>query len=259
MMKMAMRIDKSQIKTIEKLVNGQSGQFRRTPAIQAGFKTIDAMCIGGSGGYLAAAANAYYGAGSGGGGSAMWRGNIKDLAEITNYGAGQKGADSGSPYIAAADGTYSYFGGVWGGGGKGASGIQPGWGNSDVYASIGGEGGGNSWGVGAGGNGGNAPFTWGGLGYGGQAPTNGSWVDLGGGNGGGKGGGGGAGQSNRAGYTGAATSGAYGSVPTAQGPPTTWLGGSYGGQGGGADLFPHTGAHEIYGTYSYGVVAWKLT
>lgn len=136
-MKMGMKISKTQVKSVEKLVGGTgvTKTFYRTPAIQAGYKQMDVMCIGASGGYSTQAALNYWGSGGGGGGSILRRFNMAtQLSEANNYSAGTKGQDWSA---GGFDGSGSYFGGIQGYGGKGAGGITGGWGSPDVYASIG--------------------------------------------------------------------------------------------------------------------------
>lgn len=260
MMKMVMKIQKSQVVQTDRTA-GAVKTFRRTASIQAGFKTIDLMCIGGSGGYGTTTQLAYYPAGPGGGGGRKARVLLKDLTEeFTTYYGGLRGADSN--VASGYDGQDSYFGPYRAYGGKGSSASQGGWGNPDVYAPIGGEGGGSAYdGVSPleGGNGGHAPFGWGGLNYPYVAPENGPWVDLGGGNGHGGGGGGGAGRSNRSGYAHVASAGGYGGVSGAQAPPGTFLGGDWGGPGGGINLGLLTGVTEYIGTYTDGVTMFILS
>jgi hypothetical protein len=258
MMKMMMKIDKTQVDRLVRVVSGQTGTFRRTPAIQAGYKVFEAMAIGGAGGRNYGTTNAYYGSGGGGGGAIRVQALIKDLPEQTFYYAGVKGAD-GDWSAGGWDGQNSGFGPWVGYGGQGARVISPGWGTSDVYASVGGKGGGNSFNAGYGGNGGYPPFKWGGLSYGLTQAETGSWGDLGGGNGGGGGGGGGGGASGRAGYSAGATAGAWGNYPNAAGPWSDVAAGAFGGMGGGANLVSVTGVTEYYGCGNDGAVAYRLS
>lgn len=269
-MKMTMHIDKSQIKSVEKYVGGDyavtARTFQRTPAIQAGFKTIDLMCIGGRGGASSQATLNYWGSGGGGGGSIKRRVALTALpSEVLSYVPGQAGQHWSA---GGFDGGRSQFGSWWADGGKGAGGISGGWGTPDVYASIGGEGGGNSDSPLEGGNGGYPAFGWGGFNYARTLPENGPWTDLGSGNSHGGGGGGGGGATGRAGYASAPSDGGGGNVNGAffGAPPSTFptagYGGNYGGMGGGANLALLTGVNEYYGSNGfipYGVVAYILT
>ena len=90
-MKMLMKIDKSQIRSTDKIVPGAGVKvFRRTPAVQAGFKQIDVMCIGGAGGLNTQAALNYWGSGGGGGGSILRRLALSAISEENSYFAGNK-------------------------------------------------------------------------------------------------------------------------------------------------------------------------
>lgn len=261
-MKVMMKIDKSQVQSVDKFVGGSgvTKTFRRTPAIQAGFKTIDLFCVGGRGGASSQAQLNYWGSGGGGGGSIKRRVALKDLtAEFTSYFAGQAGQHGSN---GGFDGGRSTFGPWWADGGKGAGGISGGFGTPDVYASIGGEGGGNSDNSLEGGNGGYPAFGWGGLNYARTLPENGPWTDTGGGNGHGGGGGGGGGASGRAGYNSAQSDGGGGNVNTVTffAPPSclpvVGYGGNYGGMGGGANLAIMTGVNEFYGVNAYGAAGY---
>jgi collagen type III alpha len=258
---MAMHIDKSQIKDFLQITTG-SATLRRTPALQAGFKTYAAMAVGGAGGRNTQLAEIHRGAGGGGGGCVRVSGNIKDLPETIPMAVGAKGADaSGS----AATGGQSNFGTAIAYGGDGANAIvgapdfpgQPE--DNDAIASYGGEGGGNSFGVGAGGMGGIGRYVWNGTEHPRSLPTNGTYVDLGGGNGGGRGGGGGAGRSGRNSILSDPSGGSYGSVGGPQGAPGGVIDSHYGGFGGGADMSSIPGAAGHYGGGNGGSVAYKLT
>lgn len=254
-MKLAMHIDKSQVASIVKVTSGTSS-FKRTPAIQAGYKTIDIMCVGGGGGRITSGAYGQYGAGGAGGGSIRARVLLTALAqEATSIGVGAKGADASVSAYEAASGGESYFG-TWhayGGGGANSPQDLP----LGDLASYGGEGGGNSNAQGTGGLGGSARGN-----YNGNQPynqaTNGTYVDAGNGNGGGRGGGGGAGRSTEVGHTSTQDAGAHGNVSAMQDNGKANVGNN-GGHGGGANIATITGVAEYYGGGVGGVVAYKLT
>lgn len=265
-MKMAMKIDKSQVKSLEKFTSG-SGSFRRTIPIQAGFTTFEVMLIGGAGGRNTGLAEIHRGAGGGGGGSMIVKALLKDLPEVTAYSVGAKGADGG-PYDGGEAGGNTTFGTAAAYGGQGATGIigapdiagRPE--DNDAIASFGGAGGGNSWNAGAGGAGGHGKYVWNGTTTPGASPTGGTWASLGNGNGGGKGGGGGAGRSGRNSIASEPTGGAQGAYSSdlyAWAPGGAVISANYGGYGGGASLDPITGVPEYFGTGNGGAIALKLT
>lgn len=96
-MKMAMRLDKSQVKSTYKWTSG-SGTWNRDLAIMAGYKKFDVMVVGASGGSSGqAGSSTYYGimypSGGGGGGSRLVSGVLSSLPAKPAYAVGSKGAN----------------------------------------------------------------------------------------------------------------------------------------------------------------------
>lgn len=156
-----MRPQKGHLTPVIKVVNGNA-VFDRTKYMHAGYTTYDCILVGGAGGYGGRSyynGNNYaYGAGGGGGGLLRIQGDLRDLPTdwLTLEGgyAGTKGADQGNKVTGntgTTGGTSSFgfdwraFGGKGGGGGRVdfTSGI-----GGSANLSDGGDGGGNSLGLG---------------------------------------------------------------------------------------------------------------
>lgn len=260
-----MRLQKTQLPSEKKLVIGQTNlgdlNFRRSLYSVAGYANYDVTLVGAAGGKSgngagSSSANMAYGAGGGGGGLLRVVGSLKDLPEnvfMIPGTAGAHGTDS-SNTKKAGDGikggdsqfnTLKAFGGDGGIGGR----IDQVGGGVGYVPSEGGDGGGNSLGMGGGGIGGNKggypPPT---------APTTGT-SEISGSTYGGIGGGGGTGrtkvnnsnendaQDGRNGNNGNSVGGLAGTVAS-----------SKGGSGGGANIKIFTGSatDEVYGSYATG-------
>lgn len=270
-MKLAMRLHSSQVQPRYKFVTPGYYTIQRDIFIEAGYKTLDFLLIGGCGG---AAGDSYSnsrvaqcGAAGGGGGSLRGRLSLAAMAQFTAGqvgGAGYNGtkAGNGAPGGNGSDGGHTLLGGYAAYGGGGAQGgtvyynYTPG--RDIVDPSYGGNGGGNSQGYGSGGQGGhNGSY----VGWPTQfrqnpvAPTVGNYADAGGGWGGGIGGGGGFSffRWNSAGDSGP-SNGANGNMAAygdAGSPP---VGVYNGGGGGGANIIAMYGENETYGGQGRGGV-----
>lgn len=289
-MKAIMRLDKSQVSAVARFEG--SGVFRSDLRIMAGYKTYDAILVGaagGKGGFAISKGSPVrykmYPCGGGGGGSLVLRGNLADIPSVTTVQVGRVGADGldGGPDAKAGDGTPGENT-VWNGrtafgGGGGIGGDF----TSTVYTKptvnvdkvdvttrpLGGNGGGNSAGLGTGGIGGKM--------YMNEIPSNGVPVETAGvpatagtyivGSptpdviGGGVGGGGGFGSNRSPEYPDKnAEPGKDGGVSylDAPGLPNTTYDG---GTGGGANVMPITGVSETYGGGDslYGIVVMKFS
>lgn len=264
MMKMAMKLDKSQLQRVYKFTTVGAYNLNKDIFVMAGYKNISFLLVGGAGGYGGDSGSnarvAECGAGGGGGGTLSGILPLSSLATNTAFSVGGvgtngvKGAD-GIPGTDGTDGGYSTFGGYIAYGGGGASGgfAQFAGGHvtrDTVNPSVGGSGGGNNQGWGSGGAGGRNAYYAGSptqFRFAAVAPTNGNYADQGNGWGGGVGGGGGYGMFRWAGATDTnAISGAYGSNPTVLGQYGL-ASGFTGGVGGGGDIAFFTGATEYFG------------
>lgn len=277
-MKMAMRLDKSQMQgqTLKKFTD--DGTFNRDLFVMAGFTTFEAFLVGaaggGSGNVGKAQVSMQYSCGGGGGGTLHLLGKLTDIPSKTAIVVGKAGANgsnegipgpSDTTPVDGKDGGTTSFDTHQAFGGKGANGGR--WG-SDSYLvenSVGGDGGGNSAGLGAGGVGGKASSS--SSSNNSTAPTVGTFVA--GGTypvvGGGKGGGGGPGEAwfqfSKMASPKAGAAGSDGSVWMNNGQPA---GNHAGGTGGGAYLEPLLGVVERYGSdpvdgSSDGVVVVKIS
>lgn len=142
-MKMMMRLDKSQVKSLQKFTDPGTYSLKRSVAIMAGYKAFDAIVVGGAGG---AAGNAitdtnnvgdrayWYGGGGGGGAHVRAMGSLRDdfpdLSLETNPGiivgaTGSQGANSAENGVAGDGGVggtsqFFTFAAPGGKGGRGA-------------------------------------------------------------------------------------------------------------------------------------------
>lgn len=165
MMKMLMRVSKTQVPATVKNTTGGTRAFNTGVAIAAGYKNIDVFVVGGSGGPGGDAklntGNISFGAGGGGGGSIRKKAALKDLPVpclMTVGLAGSGGADTSESNVAASygyEGNASSFG-AWSayGGDGGEGGLAKTEGTDIFRATVGGNGGGNSLGLGVAGQGG---------------------------------------------------------------------------------------------------------
>lgn len=163
-----MRLDKSQVKRVILYESSSpSTVFNRNPAIMAGYKNYEAMLVGAAGGFSGDCSDGSslmktWGAGGGGGGVLKLAGTLASLADTTPVGVGVAGTDGVDQLVedvqagSGTDGGVSLFGAHQAYGGKGAIG-----GRYHVTTSQnlnineeGGDGGGNSAGLGSGGVGG---------------------------------------------------------------------------------------------------------
>lgn len=255
-----MRLEKKQVNPILKFEALEDYQFfRKELYVAAGYKNYIMMAVGGCGGRSGKCSgsnsNTYaQPAGGGGAGSIMKVGALSDLAPSVGMwvaSAGAKGANTGDN-VKAGDGetgghtqwldgttpTVEARGG-WGGIG-GRVDYRTGGVVANILRSFGGQGGNNSAGLGAGGQGGNVVSD--------DPPEAGTWA-VAGAVSGGVGGGGGQGQLNaNSDVVWNQKDGASGAVGTYG---TDAVGETFdaqeGGAGGGADVFPVTGVHEVYG------------
>ena len=170
-MQIMMRLQRVQVQ--ELYVFKDSGTFTRPDlAMMAGYRSFRALLVGGSGGYSGRAqsktnssnARRYmYGGGGGGGGSLELWGNLSDLASSEAVTVGEAGANGanggdnatapdGSPGTSSAFLGHEAYGGDGGNGGKWDTDFTSSPGQYDVdEVSAGGDGGGNSAGLGSGG------------------------------------------------------------------------------------------------------------
>jgi hypothetical protein len=251
-MKAMMRLDKSQVKRIHIFESSSpTTVFKKTVHIMAGYKNYDVMIVGATGGRSGDTNSDWtpfktWSAGGGGGGCLKLRGSLTSLPESSPIvvGIGGTAGANGAQMVKAPDGTpggqssfneHVAFGGQGGKGGRYKFTT-----NSDKdINSEGGDGGGNSAGLGTGGVGGvDGELTTSGSGRWAVEPTHGTFV-VGGVSpvvGGGIGGGGGTGRVKElepGGVPDAGSTGSSGSGFAVAGQPP---GTNDGGHGGGANI-----------------------
>lgn len=267
MMKMMMRLSKTQVPSIVKKTSPSSGNWDKSLHVMAGYKNFECMLVGAAGGYSGRcnsdSNNVAYEYGGGGGGSLKFSGTLASLPQLNPYVVGKAGApgtDRGDNAFGGTGGhgEASSFGAMiafGGSGGEGGKINRMSGGDVDWFRGTGGTGGLNSEGIGTAG-----------TGKQGMADTRdkgeaGVWVS--GAISGGGGGGGGparlvAKDVNRF----MAADGGYGASgdPDISSPGKEF--GNYGGCGGGADIGTVTGVEAHYGGYRYnenGVVVLKMS
>lgn len=163
-----MRLDKSQVKPVILYESSSpSTAFNRLVPIMAGYKNYEVIMVGAAGGYSGDCSDGgsvlrTWRAGGGGGGLLKLAGTLASLADSTPIGVGVAGTD-GADHLqedvqagSGTDGGASFFGAHQAYGGKGAIGGRY---HVTVTQNLnineeGGDGGGNSAGLGAGGVGG---------------------------------------------------------------------------------------------------------
>jgi len=283
MMKMTMRLDKSQIPDTVKIT--ATSKINLAPYAMAGYVHADVMLVGALGGRAGysqkSGAGTVYGAGGGGGGAVRRKLRIGEVVARAFSGgpaqciigtAGTKGADRVGTGDDGTNGGNTQFDTLVAYGGEGAS--AGGWSLSHPIPSNGGDGGSNKW---------TNPdnpseiVVLGEPGIGGLPSTTGMWEDRfyeggeGDGGGGGGGGGGTGGILQSGDLTGDPDPGKPGNSLTSGGSGATYgpggaVSGRFGGFGGGANIKPIIGTDEYYGgisisadnKFSQGVIAIKF-
>lgn len=153
MMKMMMRLDKSQVKTSLRYGSGAAGTWYRDPLIMAGLKSFDFIIVGAGGGragQVTYSTDAMYPSGGGGGGAVRRTGALSELPSSGSYSVGIGGGngtdDSGKTSDAGdgSNGQDTSFCEYYARGGQGAEGGSIRYNIVFYGASEGGFGGGTS-------------------------------------------------------------------------------------------------------------------